>query len=298
MDVANKIWELIGEQGKLYNDEALESMERIIKRRYFFNPWNPEAKGTDKCFWRKKVLVVGASHNCPHMERSDSPCANFCDCTSCFASFGNSKLYNTTCEYKEGKISDKTSYDYVYSNENTVSLEDTTIHEVKRFLSEPEHKTNRSYYNFSKFMFKYFCNLDCKDNNDEFVKFVREMWNNISFVNFSQNFESRCTGNNFCDADLASFKEYIKSIKPEVVIVWGEVGSFLYDKEFKVNNEDSNNYIWEKDGITFLHCYHPSCSTFTDGNKLSKAMDKIKDKFTQVVKNQQDTTCFEEPKQI
>ena len=49
-------------------------------------------------------------------------------------------------------------------------------------------------------------------NNDEFVKFVREMWNNISFVNFSQNFESRCTGNNFCDSDLTSFKEYIKSI--------------------------------------------------------------------------------------
>lgn len=298
MDVANKIWELIGEQGKLYNDEALESMERIIKRRYFFNPWNPEAKGTDKCFWRKKVLVVGASHNCPHMERSDSPCANFCDCTSCFASFGNSKLYNTTCEYKEGKISDKTSYDYVCSNENTVSLEDTTIHEVKRFLSEPKHTTNRSYYNFSNFMFEYFCNLDCKDNNDEFVKFVREMWNNISFVNFSQNFESRCTGNNFCDSDLASFKEYIISIKPEVVIVWGEVGSFLYEKEFKVNNEDSNNYIWEKDGITFLHCYHPSCSTFTDGGKLKEAMNKIKVKFIQVIKNQQDTTCFEEPQQI
>lgn len=275
MIVANEIWKLIGEQGELYNDEALKSMERILDRGYFFNPWNPKPSGTNDLFWGKKVLVVGASHNCPHMERSDSPCANFCDCTSCFASFGNSKLYNTTCEYKEDKISDKTSYDYVYSNEDTVSLEDTTIHEVKRFLSEPEHKTNRSYYNFSKFMFEYFTNMKCEDNPEEFVKFVGEMWNNISFVNFAQNFESRCTGNNFCDSDYTSFKKYIEFIKPEVVIVWGEVGTFLHKKGFKKNNEDSNNYIWENDGITFLHCYHPSYSTFIDGENLKKAMTQI-----------------------
>lgn len=272
MIVANEIWKLIGEQGELYNDEALKSMERILDRGYFFNPWNPKPSGTNDLFWGKKVLVVGASHNCPHMERSDSPCANFCDCTSCFASFGNSKLYNITCEYKEDKIFCKTSYDYVNSNEDAVSLEDTTIHEVKRFLSEPKYKTNHSYYNFSKFMFRYFTNMKCEDNPEEFVKFVGEMWNNISFVNFAQNFESRCTGNNFCESDYDSFKKYIELINPEVVIVWGEVGSFLHKKDFKENNEDSNNYIWEKDGITFLHCYHPSYSNFTDGNKLDEAM--------------------------
>lgn len=277
MIVANEIWSIIGEQGKLYDDDALESMKRISEpdRGYFFNPWNPKPSGTNDLFGGKKVLVVGASHNCPHMERSDSPCTKFCDCTSCFASFGNSKLYNTTCEYKEEKISYETSCKYLNSNDDKVLLEDTTIHEVKRFLSEPEHKTNRSYYNFSKFMFNYFRNLDCKEKNEEFVEFVREMWNNISFVNFAQNFESSCTGNNFRDSDFGSFKKYIEIINPEVVIVWGEVGTFLHKKGFKKNNEDSNNYIWENDGITFLHCYHPSYSTFIDGENLKKAMTRI-----------------------
>lgn len=250
----------------------VKGVNSFEERGYFFNPW----KSKELNLFGKKVLVIGASHNCPHSPKGQLPCAHFCECTNCSVSVGDSKKFNNTCPHLDSKtkIPDE---DYCNLDDDKVLLEDTTIYEVKKFLENPSYKTNRTYYNFSSFMFEYFVNkCDTKMNKDKFFCYL---WNHISFANCIQNFEAYKTGNNFSQSDLDSFKKYICLINPEVVIVWGSVGFFLERKKIKADAIDSDKYNWTQTinghKINFLHSYHPSSPKYRDGGKLASAMDRI-----------------------
>ena len=90
----------------------------------------------------------------------------------------------------------------------------------------------------------------------------RDFWNHVAFVNYAQNFESQKRGNHFSDEDFEAFKQYMKEIKPNVVIVWGsDLGNELRRKGIKPNADDdnlknSNDYFWKGtddfDGIQFV----------------------------------------------
>ena len=211
----------------------------------------------------KRILIIGASHNCPHSK----DCPYFCDCTSCDIFMGNSKLYNNICPHKDTDKDNK-----------PVLLEDTTIYTVSAFLKYPNEEINVSFHNFTDFMKKYFK----EEDNDEFD---RDFWNHVAFVNYAQNFESQKRGNHFSDEDFEAFKQYMKEIKPDVVIIWGsDLGNELRRKGIKPNADDdnlknSNDYYWKgtddfKD-VQFVNCYHPSYNNLEDNDNFSKALDKI-----------------------
>ena len=257
MEMCNKIAKELGIEEK-YSDDMIKKVKGITSRGFLFLPYIPD-KFNDM---DKRILIIGASHNCPHSK----DCPYFCDCTSCDIFMGNSKLYNNTCPHKE-----------IGDDNQELPLEETTKYTVSAFSKYPNEEINVSFYKFTDFMKKYF-----KEKNDALY---RDFWNHVAFVNYAQNFESQKRGNHFSDEDFEAFKQYMKKIKPNVVIVWGsDLGNELRRKGIKPNADDdnlknSNDYYWKGtgvfDGIQFVNCYHPSYNNLEDNGNFSKALDKI-----------------------
>lgn len=257
MEMCNKIAKELGIEEK-YSDDMIEKIKDITSRGFLFLPHIP----ANFNYKNRRILVIGASHNCPHSK----DCPYFCDCTSCDIFMGNSKLYNNICPHKE-----------IGDDNQELPLEETTKYTVSAFSKYPNEEINVSFYKFTDFMKKYF-----KEKNDALY---RDFWNNVAFVNYAQNFESQKIGNHFSDEDFEAFKQYMKEIKPDVVIVWGsELGNELRRKGIKPNADDdnlknSNDYYWKGtgvfDGIQFVNCYHPSYHNLEDNDNFSKALDKI-----------------------
>lgn len=255
MIVANKLSKLLG-MDPVYTDSEINGIQEIKKRGYFFIPWVPSESSF--LFHDKRILVVGASHNCIHKE-----CKFYCDCTNCDVSRGNSMLYNNSCPYPD--------YDR--------PLEETTKYIVESYIKNPDD--NKSFKNFTEFMRNHF------EKNKEFSEFAKDFWNRVAFVNYGQNFEWAKRGNHFEESDFKSFTTYLNKIKPNVVIIWGtSVGNALTDKDFKpsANNLDikeTNGYYWKGEekygGIEFINCYHP-CNgevKLDDGGRFKKVLDKV-----------------------
>lgn len=255
MIVANKLSKLLG-MDPVYTDSEINGIQEIKKRGYFFIPWVPSESSF--LFHDKRILVVGASHNCIHKE-----CKFYCDCTNCDVSRGNSMLYNNSCPYPD--------YDR--------QLEETTKYIVESYIKNPDD--NKSFKNFTEFMRNHF------EKNKEFSEFAKDFWNRVAFVNYGQNFEWAKRGNHFEESDFKSFTTYLNKIKPNVVIIWGtSVGNALTDKDFKpsANNLDikeTNGYYWKGEekygGIEFINCYHP-CNgevKLDDGGRFKKVLDKV-----------------------
>ena len=257
MEMCNKIAKELGIEEK-YSDDMIEKVKVITSRGFLFLPYIPDNFN----YMDKRILIIGASHNCPHSK----DCPYFCDCTSCDIFMGNSKLYNNICPHKE-----------IGDDNQELPLEETTKYTVSAFLKYPNEEINVSFYKFTDFMKKYF-----KEKNDALY---RDFWNHVAFVNYAQNFESQKRGNHFSDEDFEAFKQYMKEIKPNVVIVWGsDLGNELRRKGIKPNADDdnlknSNDYYWKGTddfkGVQFVNCYHPSYNNLEDNDNFSKALDKI-----------------------
>ena len=257
MKKCNEIAKVLGIEEK-YSDDMIEKVKGITSRGFLFLPYIPD-KFNDM---DKRILIIGASHNCPHSK----DCPYFCDCTSCDIFMGNSKLYNNICPHKE-----------IGDDNQELPLEETTKYTVSAFSKYPNEEINVSFYKFTDFMKKYF-----KEKNDALY---RDFWNHVAFVNYAQNFESQKRGNHFSDEDFEAFKQYMKEIKPNVVIVWGsDLGNELRRKGIKPNADDdnlknSNDYYWKGTddfkGVQFVNCYHPSYNNLEDNDNFSKALDKI-----------------------
>lgn len=256
MRMCNEICKILGLEQK-YTDDIIS----LSEREYLFKPYVPE----DFQFKGKKILVVGASHNCPHC----TDCRYFCDCTSCDIALGNSRIYNKECPHK---ITNKDNQE--------LPLEDYTKYVIESFLNnEGEIGNNKSFSNFTAFMCEYFGGDD--------KNFRREFWKHVAFVNYAQNFESQNRGNHFSEDDFKAFNKYLEEIKPNVVIVWGsELGNELRARGVKPDEKDevikkTNHYYWNGKGdyndIKFVNCYHPcnNKKVLEDYGKFAKAMDKI-----------------------
>lgn len=255
MVVANDVSKLLG-MDSIYSDSEINGIQEIKKRDYFFLPWIPSE--SKFLFHGKRILVVGASHNCTHKE-----CKFYCDCTNCDVSRGNSMLYNNSCPYQD----------------DDRPLEETTKYIVDSYIKNTDD--NKSFKNFTEFMRNYF------EKNKKISDFADVFWNRVAFVNYGQNFEWAKRGNHFDESDFNSFTRYLNEIKPDVVIIWGtSVGNALADKDFKpdATNPDikeTNYYYWkgkeEYEGIEFINCYHPCNSedALDDGGRFKTALDKV-----------------------
>lgn len=226
----------------------------------------------------KKLLVIGASHNCPHSDicsrKLDSQsclnlngkkcklgCKYFEECTS-----RNSRKFAESCpniEYSTERYIKICNYKKIKNN-----LCSTTIGEICDFIAGGD---NKAYTVFSSHLNSYFG--------------INDIWERIAFSNFAQNFQPNSTGNRFFEDDFPAFIQNIYELAPDVVIVWGDVGSYLHDIGFKTEtvSDTPDDYIWKrtlftcegKKTITFLHSYHPSYGGYMHKGKLNKSMDYI-----------------------
>lgn len=227
----------------------------------------------------KKVLVIGASHNCPHSDlcsrkqdyrscpnlngsKCKLGCEYFEECTS-----GKTREYAELCPNME--YSTKLYTDICNRKKISNNLCSTTIGEICDFIAGG---VNKAYTVFSNYLNNYFgteCNI----------------WDRIAFSNFAQNFQPNSTGNKFFDDDFPAFIQNIYDLAPDVVIVWGDVGAYLHDFGFKAETESNapDDYIWRRSlftregikNIIFLHSYHPSYGGYKHNGKLSESMDYI-----------------------
>lgn len=246
---------------------------------FFFIPWigkNFEKGIKDG----QKVLVVGASHYCNHTNQCICPikdkicdyltdkgckegCENFPKCTN-----GMTKEFNDKCEwmnigeYKSNfslLCNEIESKSYIDKERLTEKLESTTLGEVCNFLAGVE---SRSFKIFTRF----FCDFFKIEKDD--------VWKNIAFVNYAQNFQPKSTGNIFRSTDCTAFEKYIKILDPNVIIVWGKAGEHSGIRKF-MKNPELNNYIWKGENVTYLHTYHPSYVRYKDNGKLAEAMEIV-----------------------
>lgn len=262
MERCNEIAKILG-MGERYSKDLIKKVKDITSHGFFFLPYIPTS---DKfSFFNKRMLIIGASHNCPHSK----DCPYFGNCTSSDMSHGNSRSYNNICPYKE-----------TGDNNLELPLEETTKNTVKSFFNKTNEEQNVSFRNFTDFMNKYF-------NEEKNEDFDRSFWSHVAFINYAQNFESQKRGNHFSDEDYEAFKQYMEIIKPDVVIIWGcDLGNELRKRGVKPGEEDKNiedtvHYYWKiNEGlrdVEFINCYHPckNMSLLEDYGKFSKALDKI-----------------------
>lgn len=242
----------------------------------FFVPWCGDHY--ENGIQGKKVLVIGASHNCPHSniclrKQNNQSCINlnggkcklgcmhFDECT-----LGNSRKFVDSCPYMEYSTQ---RYKKICNGKKINNkLCSTTIGEICDFIAGGD---NKAYTVFSNHFNSYFG--------------INDIWERIAFSNFAQNFQPNSTGNKFYDNDFPAFIQNIYELAPDVVIVWGDVGSYLHDIGFKIKtiSDAPDDYIWKrtlftregKKTITFLHSYHPSYGGYKHKGKLDKAMDYI-----------------------
>ena len=261
------------------NIDSIVNAMKANDGEFFFVPWigrNYE-KGIKN---GQKVLVIGASHYCNHSNECvcsfenknckkltsmgcENGCEYFSKCTS-----GHTKEFNNTCPWMSAdeytsNFSDLCSAieKRIYPDKHklTDKLESTTLGEVCNFLAEEK---NRTFKKFTEYFVEFF-KIDAKD-----------VWKNIAFANYAQNFQPKSTGNTFQETDFNAFLKYKEILSPDVVIIWGDVGNELFRREFKKNTE-FDEYIWKEKNATFLHTYHPSFGGYRHGGKLEIAMKMV-----------------------
>lgn len=246
--------------------------------KIFFLPWigKDYYKGL---IGMLRVLVIGASHHCPH--RKD--CPFFEECTR-----DRTRVYNSVCPFM-----DADEYSALYPQEcdrlfpDIVSkLESCTIGEISLFLSGNDNPTYRNFtYNLigffgersSQFSIDAFRSSKEEDVNNR----NRYVWDRIAFANLAQNFQPASSGNHFEDSDLEAFYSYIYEMAPDVVILWGDAGKFISENVLKADHQ--YNHVWTKsmktkDGlkeIRFLNTYHPLASDYSKGDAHDDAMAEL-----------------------
>ena len=265
-------------------EKIADTLKNNSEDGFFFVPWI--GKNYDQGLNGSKVLVVGASHYCNHSNvcthpKSNNECSNFYDNKKCIlgceyfqeCTIGKTKDYNDKCAWMKKKEYNK-SYENLCNaicnnskcNSIFEKLNSTTLGEICNFL-DTEWEDNKSFKTFSKFCKEYFL----LDNDKEYRN---KLWSRIAFINYSQNFQPKSTGNSFQEGDLKSFKKYLELLTPNVVIVWGcALGEELEKQRFK-KEATFNGYNWTNEGIQFVNSYHPSYSGFKDNGSLEEALDK------------------------
>lgn len=269
--------------------ESLANVAKIVEAiqsnksdEFFFIPWI--GRDYEKGLCGKKVLVMGAFHDCHHNNKctkneggidltedggSKVECEHFLECTG-----GQSKKFNDECGWMTSDEygGDKSSFidlcqaideELPEKKELSKKLEATTLGEVCRFL-DCDCCGNNSFKPFTKFNAEYF-------NIGEDT-----LWKSIAFANYAQNFQPKSGDNKFQSADFDAFKKYREILNPDVVIVWGKVGEELKKQGFK-KNADHDGYIWKEGNRTYLHSYQPCYGPYKDAGKLKDAMNSVFD---------------------
>ena len=286
--------------------QEVGNVEAIVKAiddndgSFFFVPWIGKKYTTG--LLGKRVLIVGVSHYCNHTnvcfcshDNSDcnflkhglcgKGCKYFLDCTTFGEKCGNTKLYDNDCKWMKRDEEHSCLYDKLChlikeSHDIYEKLSSTTLDEVCNFL-DPNCHNNKSFTSFTKYCIEYFKELPKEESETA-------LWENIAFVNYSQNFQPNSTGNKFKESDFKAFKKYIEVLKPNIVIFWGRDLEKELENQFKKEfgnklqiKKSSGNYIWRLYTNTFLYdifyinTYHPSSNKFRDGDKLDNAMNGI-----------------------
>ncbi len=212
-------------------------------------------------------------------------CKYFLDCTTFGEKCGNTKLYDNDCKWMKRDEEHSCLYDKLChlikeSHDIYEKLSSTTLDEVCNFL-DPNCHNNKSFTSFTKYCIEYFKELPKEESETA-------LWENIAFVNYSQNFQPNSTGNKFKESDFKAFKKYIEVLKPNIVIFWGRDLEKELENQFKKEfgnklqiKKSSGNYIWRLytntflDDIFYINTYHPSSNKFRDGDKLDNAMNGI-----------------------
>lgn len=261
-------------------DKIVFAVRNNISDGFFFIPW--VGKNYEEGLKGKRVLVVGASHYCNHSNfcknsLANNACSNFynkelcklgCDnfqeCTG-----GTTSKFNGLCKWMNlTEYSSRYEYlcklidDKLSGTKNiTCKLESTTLGEVCNFLDQDCSNC----YSFTKFT----------NFNEKYFGVDKEaLWKHLAFANFAQNFQPASTGNSFVPSDYTAFNKYVELLKPNVVIVWGDVGNELYNCEFKKDTY-FYDYLWKDKDVTYIHTYHPSYSGYEHQGKLDQAMNKV-----------------------
>ena len=203
----------------------------------FFNPWIGdnywEGIGSNKFC----VLVLGASVYCTHdgnhtykgekVER----CPHFEECTN--GDNQDSSEFNDDCPFPETD-----------SDGDATPLEDYPIYVWSRTMTKFENKME-----------------------DRFGEILGgdSIWNHIAFTEYVQYFMDHedTYPSDLSERDFDAFLETLDELRPDVVVVWGDVVSdALRESEFsvEVNDDDPWDFAWEYDDmlIRFICCAHPA----------------------------------------
>lgn len=215
----------------------------------FFKPFVGREYG--KGIHGKKILVLGASFYCSHGPESKVPCPFFSECTSI-----------------ETKDSSKFDLSCPFYAENGQKLSE----EPSNAIAE----NYKAYQNFGRFM-QQFAEKD-----------VEDIWQRMAFTDYVQFFlpttETKLTY--LSQRDFDAFNEVLVDLKPDILVVWGEVinkvvrdkNPYVVDKANLPNTEWYISHIRMPQipkSITLLCCYHPSAPIWNkDLGNLTKYMEQ------------------------
>ena len=217
-----------------------------MEHKYFFEPW--VGKNYESGIRGKRILLVGASHDCRSHSKDD--CRYYESCTD--VSKKDSSPYNDKCPHYDGML-----------------LSDTTKNEICDFLEG--NSGNKTYPNFTDFMV----------NDMGLVSDERSLWDSVVFVNYIQFFlpKGRTDKEAISARDYEALQEIVFLYKPDIVMVWGKpVGDDLKIHKTEIRcdyNGVDENYLFYIDmngqKVLFLNSYHPCCNYFNgDKENLKK----------------------------
>ena len=193
----------------------------------FFNPWigNNYRDGLGNNEYC--VLVLGASVYCSFRGK----CPHFDECTS--GDNQDSSEFNNDCPFPEKD-----------SNDDATPLEDYPIHVYSPTMTKFENKME-----------------------DRFGEILGgdSIWDHIAFTEYVQYFMDHkdTYPSDLSERDFDAFLETLDELRPDVVIVWGNVvADVLRESEYSVEVDDDDpwDFAWEyKDMfIRFICCTHPA----------------------------------------
>lgn len=219
----------------------------------FFNPFIGREYKKGIC--GKRVFVLGASFYCNHTTESEKPCPLFEECTN--PQKKDSSKFDSICPF------------YKVSGQ--------------KLSEEPSNAIAENYppyRNFAVFMQQFI-----EDKNDD-------VWQKMAFTDYVQFFvptiDTKFTY--MSERDFKAFNEVVKELRPDVIVVWGEVinkivrdaNPWVYDKD---KLPETEHYVCHirmpglNHDITMVCCYHPSPINKRywdkDLDKLSKYMDIV-----------------------
>ena len=209
----------------------------------FFNPY-VGAKYRDGLGNNKySVLVLGASVYCTYdgkqtyKGKKKERCHYFEECTSEYIK--DSSPFNKLCPHPEWD-----------SNGEATPLEDFPIHVCSGTMTRFSNKLESRFEEI----------LD-RDS----------IWNRIAFTEYVQYFlnHQRTCPDDLSDRDFEAFIETLDKLRPNIVIVWGNVvADVLRESEYSVEIDDDApwDFAWKYDDmfIRFICCTHPASGNFTN----------------------------------